>query len=67
MSLNPTLDVLNRKTLQLESMVAMLSSMAGSAYEDLTTAERGNFAWLMADLVSDIRTAIDTIAEARNG
>jgi hypothetical protein len=64
---NATLDILNRKTLQLESMVAMLSSVAGSAFGDLTTADRGNFTWLMADLVSDIRTAVDTLSEARNG
>ncbi|MFP3709109.1 hypothetical protein SB783_34385 [Paraburkholderia sp. SIMBA_009] len=66
MSTNATLDVLNRKALQLESMVAMFSSMAGSAFEELSTAERGNFAWLMADLIADIRAAIDTITESRH-
>ncbi|MFP3706195.1 hypothetical protein SB783_19460 [Paraburkholderia sp. SIMBA_009] len=64
MSTNATLDTLNKKALQLEAMVAMLSSMAGSAFEDLTAAERGNFAWLMADLVADIRAGIDTVTEA---
>lgn len=61
---NATLDTLNRKTDQLAALVSMLGSMAGCAFEELTEAERGNYTWVMADLVRDISAALATEAEA---
>ncbi|MCA7956400.1 hypothetical protein LGM14_02650 [Burkholderia multivorans] len=64
---NATLDILHRKTTQLEAMVAMLSGVAGAAYAELTDAERGNYAWVMADLVADIKSALDAKTGASHG
>lgn len=60
---NATLDILHRKVSQLEAMVAMLSGVAGAAYAELTDTERGNYAWVMADLLADLKAALDSETE----
>ncbi|WP_069265320.1 hypothetical protein [Paraburkholderia nodosa] len=62
-----TRDLLNRKTLQLEALLIVLEVADESAPNELTPTARTNFSWAMADLMSDIRTALNSETEARNG
>lgn len=62
--LNATRDTLNKKMGQLD---ALISVMAAGALDELGTADRSNFTWLMSDLMGEIRSTINGEAEARNG
>lgn len=61
--LNATLDTLNRKTAQLESLIAAISA---GALEELCETDRGNFVCVMSDLMFDIRSALNSGTEARH-
>jgi hypothetical protein len=58
-----TLDTLNRKTLQLNALVSVLTNLMPGNADALTSEEFGDFAWLMADLMSDIRAVLNSETE----
>jgi hypothetical protein len=63
---NATLDTINRKALQLEAMLAVLGVADENAPDDLGEATRGNFLWVMTELVSDIRAVLTNETEANS-
>ena len=57
---NETINIIRNKTLQLGSMLAVLNVADEAAHDELDAETRSNFNWLMADLVSEIRAALDS-------
>lgn len=60
---NETIDTINRKTLQLEALLAVLGVADEYACDEVGFNTRGNFSWVMAGLVSDIRAALSSEIE----
>ncbi|KWH11565.1 hypothetical protein WT59_00230 [Burkholderia territorii] len=59
---NPNLDMIHTKTLQLEAMVSMLRVLAGQRVSELCPEAVGNYAWLMDDLIDQIKCGIDAVS-----
>ena len=59
---NANLEMIHCKTLQLEAMVSMLRVMASGGVSELCPDIVGNYAWLMSDLIDQIRCGIDAVS-----
>ncbi|AIP64344.1 MULTISPECIES: hypothetical protein [Burkholderia] len=59
---NANLEMIHCKTLQLEAMVSMLRVMASGRVSELCPDIVGNYAWLMSDLIDQIRCGIDAVS-----
>lgn len=61
---NATIDIISGKVAQLD---ALISAMSAGAFDDLCDTDRGNYVWVMSDIVADIKSALDASAEVRHG
>ncbi|HDR9101149.1 TPA: hypothetical protein QDB15_006006 [Burkholderia vietnamiensis] len=61
---NATIGIISGKVAQLD---ALISAMSAGVFEDLCETDRGNYVWVMADIVADIKSEINAAAEVRHG
>jgi hypothetical protein len=61
------LNTISRKLLQLEAMLAVLNVADEAAHDELDANARGNFNWLMADLVAEIRAELNGETGVQDG
>ncbi|WP_146126188.1 hypothetical protein [Burkholderia multivorans] len=59
---NANLDMISSKATQLAAMVGMLRMIVGHPNAEISTEELGNYAWLMGDLLDEIKCGIDAVS-----
>lgn len=65
---NANIDMIRNKATQLSAMVGMLRSLSNNGIGELCPEVVGNYAWLMDDLLDEIKCGIDAVSasEARH-
>lgn len=59
---NANLEMIRSKVLHLEAMIAMLRVYASGNVSELCPEVMGNYAWLMDDLLDEIKCGIDAVS-----